>query len=113
MAHCPVRHPFGASITYVILFKIVPGDFVEPSEHVTVHLISSQALIRAVTLGIRASIVCSRHNLPPPSMESFRDTCPSLDVVPALRPLGRPAAVPNGSRQFSQSALAPLQGLNF
>jgi len=31
MAHFPVRHPYGASIATVMLFKIVPDDFVEPS----------------------------------------------------------------------------------
>jgi len=30
MSHFPVRHPFGASISTAMLFKIVPDDFVEP-----------------------------------------------------------------------------------
>ena len=55
-------------------------------------IVELNPLLRAVTLGIRA----------------FCDTCPSLDVVPALHPLGRPSAVPNCSRQFGQPAPAPL-----
>ena len=60
-------------------------------------IVDSSPLLRAVTLGIHA----------------FRDTCPSLDIVPALRPIGRPSAVPNCSRHFGQTARHLSRGLKF
>jgi len=44
-------------------------------------IVESSPLLRAVTLGIHA----------------FRDTCPSLDIVLALRRLGRPAHLSKAS----------------